>query len=620
MSEDIGTSEVEVNKYLGEIDKEMDDYKDRYVSGNWKDIPDFYRGRSHWGKERPNHKVSPVLNYLRQAIERKTSQMTDTKPFMQILPYYDPLTRVSDALEAIIASKWSEHNLDMTLTDCVFYCELFGGVATNTTFNKSLNFGRGDSTFEMIDPRNFNFDPACTQPYYVDRCEYVRIDDYKPQSLLKYTYPEYADKIADDAPFDFFTPERRNYDKRGRIIKKVVHRIKNGGKNTNGAIGRSTLKEYWLQDRTLVGKPLNKTLKYPGGRHIILAGGARVVDEANPYWDKKIPVDFMDWHRNPDSAWGDSELDDLKQLQVLLNKLVAVIVENGIMMSNGMWVGDNNALKPDQWNKLDNVPGMKVKKKPGSELNRVPGTAVPPTVFSTLQYLEAAIEKLSGNAGGISGGGAPSGVKSGIAIEALQQAATAIVRLKARALESLLERIGQKMISRIFQFEGGDRQMWRMKNDKDFEAFQYMGKILRGEDKEAKKFLKNKKDAFQNFIFKIRPGSSMQMNKWQESMLAMQLYQAQPKPLIDREAVLDMIDLPNRQEILNRVMEEEKRQEQNAIAMMAMQAKMSAKAGGHTEDPNAATNGTPPKQMNTRSEHAPQGEREKLEKGQGIQQ
>jgi hypothetical protein len=613
MTTEIGTSETDVLKFLSELDRECDDYKDKYVSQNWKDIPDFYRGKSHWKDERPNHKVSPVLNFLRQAIERKTSQMTDTKPFIQILPYYDPLQRVATALEDIIASKWAEQSLDMVLTDAVFYSELFGGVGLNTTYNKELLHGKGDSTLEMIDPRNLNFDPACTNPHYVDRCEYVRIDNYKATSLLKYIYPDFADKIMPDAPFDFYTPERRNYDKRGRIIKKVIDRgNKIMGNNKSGAIGRSLIREYWIQDRTLEsGK-----LKYPGGRHIIIAGGVRVIDEANPYNDKRFPVDFFDWHRNPDSAWGDSELADLKELQVLLNKLVAVIVENGIMMSNGMWVGDNNALKPDQWNKLDNVPGMKVKKKPGSELNRLPGTAVPPTVFSTMQYLEAAIEKLSGNQGGVAGGGVPSEVKSGIAIEALQQAALAIVRLKARALESLLERVGQKMISRIFQFEGGDRQMWRLKNDKDFEAFKYMSDMLKGETKEARQYLKSKADAHQNFLFKIRPGSSMQMNKWQESMLAMQLYQAQPKPLIDREAVLDMIDLPNRTEILGRVMNEEKRQEQNAIAMMAMQSKMSAKAGGHA--PEESQTGNAPKQMATRSEHTDQGQRESLAKGQGI--
>jgi len=330
---------------------------------------------------------------------------------------------------------------------------------------------------------------------------------------------------------------------------------------------------------------------------------------------------MLDWHRNPDSAWGDGELEDLKQLQVLLNKLVAIIIENGIMQSNGMWIGDNNALKPDEWNKLDNVPGLKVKKKPGSELRREPGVPVPPTVFSTIQYLENAIEKLAGNTEVVQGG-APGEVKSGIAIEALQQAAMAIVRLKARAMESLLERIGQKMIARIFQFESGDRQMFRIKNDKNYEAFNYVGKILRGEDKEAKKFLKNREDAWKNFLFKIRPGSSMAMNKWQETAIAMQLYQAQPKPLIDREGVLDMIELPNRTEILNRMIAQERMDQENAIAMMAMQANAAANRAGAASpegQPNGGKGGSAPNApIPPNSPHADQAARESLSKGQGI--
>jgi hypothetical protein len=64
MVEEIGVDDVDVNKFLTGIDQEMDQYKEKYVSNEWKDIPEFYRGKSHWKKERPNHKVSPVLNFL----------------------------------------------------------------------------------------------------------------------------------------------------------------------------------------------------------------------------------------------------------------------------------------------------------------------------------------------------------------------------------------------------------------------------------------------------------------------------------------------------------------------------------------------------------------------------
>lgn len=611
MAEQIGNKPEEIQKYLGELDQEMDQYKEEYVSKGWDGIPDFFRGKTHWSEKRPSHKVSPVLNFLRQAIERKTSQMTDTKPFISILPFYDPLTRCAEALEDIISSKWSEQTLDMTLTDIVFYAELFGSCGVNTTYDRTLLHGIGDSTFQTIDPRNFNFDPACTCSYFLDRAEYVRIEDIKPTSLMKYMYQDYASDIKPDAPVDFYTPERKNYDRRGRIIRRVIDRMSR--KKGTGALDRSLIREYWVQDRTLVGK----NLKYPGGRHFIIAGGVLVLDEKNPYWDERFPTDMLDWHRNPDSAWGDGELEDLKQLQVLLNKLVAIVIENGIMQSNGIWIGDYNALKPDEWNKLDNVPGLKVKKKPGSDLRREPGVAIPGTVFNTIQYLENAIEKLAGNTEVVQGG-APGEVRSGVAIEALQQAAMAIVRLKARCVESLLERIGQKMISRIFQFEGGERQMWRIRDDKYYEAFKYTSDILRGDSKETKKYLKNKKDAWKNFLFKIRPGSSMAMNKWQETAMALQLYQAQPKPIIDREAVLDIIELPNRTETLQRMIDRERIDQENAIALMAMQSQ--ARTGAAGPPPSGEKGGSAPgAPLPPSSPHQQQAVREALSKGQGIQ-
>lgn len=600
---------TKITNSLEELDKEMDSYKEKYISKGWDLIPDFYSGDTHWSSERPSHKVSPVLNFLRQAIEKKTSQMTDTKPFIDILPFYDPLNDVAEALEEIIASKWSEQSLDMVLTDSIFFAELFGGCGYNTTYNSSLLFGQGDSTMEMIDPRNLNFDPATTAAHFLDRSEYVRIQTIKPTSFLRYKYKDFKSQIEANAPVESYVPEKKVLDKRGRQIIKVRKRV---SKKNECVIGRSIVSEYWVRDREMSGDDL----VFPGGRHIIVAGGALVKDEPNPYWDQLFPVDFLDWHKNPNTAWGDSELKDLKELQIVLNKLIAVIVENGIMMTNAIWIGDANALKPDQWNELDNVPGAKVKKRPGSELRREQGQALPSTVFNTVQYIEEAIKKLAGNVEVVQGQ-TPGQVKSGIAIEALQQAALAIVRLKARAIESLLERIGQKMISRIFQFEDADRQMWRLKNDTDFEAYKFMHKVLKGKTKEAKKLLKNPKMAWKNFLFKIRPGSSLSMNKWQNAMLAMQLYQAQPKPLIDRRFALDMMDIPGREGLIDRMEQQEMAEMQMQLALQQQKEKMDIIAAGRL---GGNKGGSAPGPKDIRSQHSPQGEREAIEKTQGVNQ
>jgi hypothetical protein len=591
MAEKIGTTEKQIKKYLEGIDQEMDEYKETYISKSWDEIPDFYLGRTHWPELRPSHKVSPVLNFLKQAIERKTSQMTDAKPFMDILPFYDPLQDVSDALEEIISAKWAEQSLDMNLTDVIFYAEMFGTAGTNTLFDKTLRLGKGDNTFHCIDPRNLNFDPSITATQYLDRAEYIRVETLMATSLAKLTYKN--NDIKADAPFTFIK-DRALKQRSGRTTRRVLDTLKK-----RSAVDRSLVKEYWLKDRTKFrGKE-----KYVGGRHIIVAGDQIVIDEPNPYWDQTFPIDILDWHRNPDSAWGSGEIEDLAELQKLLNKIIALIVENGLLMTNAIWVGDANALEPHEWDDLDNVPGLKIRKKPGSELRREAAPPLPNGMFNIVQYLEDAISKLSGNTEVVRGQ-TPGDVKSGVAIEALQQAAMSIIRLKSRAVENLLERIGQKMISRIFQYESDERNMWSVKNNEDWAAFQFVSQKL----KSNSKFFKNKKDAWKNFMFKIRPGSTMQVNKAQETLMALQLYQAQPKPIIDRLAVMEMADIPGGTKILARMEADEQAQFEQQLMAQQM-------AGGQA--PTGISGGSAPSVTNLSSPHAAQAATESVTKGGG---
>lgn len=599
MAEQIGTDEKVILEFLKDIDQEMDEFKESNISKGWDDIPDFYQGKTHWNSYRPSHKLSPILNFLRQAIERKTSQMTDTKPMIDVLPFYDPLQDVADAIKEIIAAKWQEQSLDMTFCDGIFYSELFGTSGWNTLYDTNLRNGKGDSTIQVIDPRKLNFDPNVTSSQFLDRGEYIRIEEVVATSLLKQKYKR--QDIEADAPFALISDRKRG-SASGRIIRRVVNQIK------KQAIPRSVVREYWIQDRTM----WNGKQKYPGGRHIVIGGNKLCIDEKNPYWDKRFPIDILDWHKNPDSAWGEGEINDLKELQRLLNKIIAIIIENSLLMTNAIWIGDSNALTKDEWDALDNVPGLKVKKKPGSEIRREVGEPLPNGIFNVVTYLEQAIEKLSGNTEVVRGQ-TPGQVKSGVAIEALQTAAMSIIRLKSRAVESLMERLGPKFIARIFQYESDDRNMWSFKGDTDFTKFKFVSDVLKGKLPEAKKYMKNKEDIWQHFMFKIRPGSSLSMNKWQQSLIAMQMYQAQPKPLLDRWGVLETMDWPGRTDVMERLKAEEEEAMLNQASMMNIQAA----AGTTGYIPSGMSGGSAPKVGDITSPHATQGMQEAQSKGVG---
>jgi hypothetical protein len=307
-------------------------------------------------------------------------------------------------------------------------------------------------------------------------------------------------------------------------------------------IPRGIVRSFWLKDRATneKGEPL-----YPTWRHIITAGGVVVHDAPNPYWDGSLPYDMLTWGFNVDSAYGRNEVQTLEMPQLMLNKVLATIIENAMFMANGIWIGDYNALDPAGWKKLSNEPGGQVKVRPGTKLERVGGPPLPLYTFQLLNMLGGSIEKLSG-VPEASQGRRPGQVTSGAAIESLQVAGQTLVRLKSRQVESLISRVGQKMISRIFEYYTTNKIFSITRDSGVLQKFEFeRHKIL-------DIFVKNKvdsKEAFKEFVFKVAPGSSLAMTKWQKGLIATQLYQL---GIIDDKEVLDAIEWPNRDEVIER--------------------------------------------------------------------
>jgi hypothetical protein len=215
-----------------------------------------------------------------------------------------------------------------------------------------------------------------------------------------------------------------------------------------------------------------------------------------------------------------------------------------------MWIGDRDALSDKEWNRLNNEPGTYVRKRPGRDLRREAGISLPPSLTQVLTMLATAIKELGGDTEA-AGGRKPGQVTSGQGIEALQLAATTTVRLKARQVEYLIQNIGQKIVSRIFQYLDDDRAYKLLGDTQDVQQFLYeRGKLKEALDQANIKLL----NAHEFFQFKVAPASSLSMTKWQRGLIAVQLYQL---GAIDRQAVLEAMEYPNWEEVLKRTKDEQ---------------------------------------------------------------
>ena len=317
------------------------------------------------------------------------------------------------------------------------------------------------------------------------------------------------------------------------------------------AVPRAWVRHFWLRDYTTTAKEVKKdgkthevfTRKFPGGRYVITAGEDTILyDEANPYWDGQHPFDMMDWYVDVDSSWGLSEISALKNPQILYNKVIEVITENAMLMNNAMWIADYNAFDVDDWKQLTNIPGGIIKKRPGTDVHREYPQGVPGTVMQLAQYLESFIEKEPGIHELT--GKKPGQVQSGIGIESLQMLAAAMIRIKARALESLLQRVGQKIISRIVQFYTDDRVFHSVGPDGNFKEYIFVRKNFT--EALSSQALR---DAHRDFRFRVVPGSSLSMQKTQKALIYAELFKM---GAVDDQAVLEALEIPDWQNILER--------------------------------------------------------------------
>jgi hypothetical protein len=546
----LSESETKLVKRLGDLYDEGARYRQK-VTQDWQHSIEVVKGNV-WPEKRPKYKVNAVMNFLAQVVERKTALLTDTKPAAFVTSRKKGIDPVSEILQTVIDAIFEEIGWEQRLVEFIFLEQHFGIAGTNTCFDPALDWGRGAIDIPILDPRSFVFDPFVTRTYNLNSGEYFCLETVRPTEYLRDKYH----KRSDDIKADFTSDESLKEDS---LLSKLrnLFRGRNEEKGMASVVPRSIVRSYWVKDRSRK----DGELLYPTWREILIVGGCPVEDGQGPYIDGVLPFDMMEWDFNVDSAYGLNEVMKLEMPQVMFNKVLAVVIENAILMSNGIWVGDQNALTKEDWERLSNEPGSIVKKRPGTDLRREAGVALPNHLTQILTLLVNGIEKLS-TITEVTEGRKPGQVTSGSAIEALQLAASTAIRLKARQIETLIQRIGQKMIARIFQYYTEDR-VFNLVGEKKGSSKQ------QGDEKEGFKQFIFERDkirqaveqqgltmtnAFRDYTYKVVPASSLALTKWQKGLISMQLYQA---GAIDREALLEALEYPNREEILKRTIEKQ---------------------------------------------------------------
>lgn len=549
---------TEMIRFLDRIDQEGKSARDAW-SRKWDRYVKAWRGRGAVSDLRPEPIFSADI--LNSAIERKISLLSEAKPIFDVMPRRPGLDGTSIILKSASMGVWDQQQFPVSLELILTYAGLFGAGGIRTRWDKSFAFGFGDITLSAVDPRNIALDPAVTNAADLSEGQYVRLDSVVATGKLQRKYPDKADLLKGNTRVKPSVPDDR--DKSG--IWNLRGRFRGASDRVDDAVPRSTLREYFIFDPAADddGSPL-----YPNGRYLVRAEDDVILNDGagedqNPYFDGLCDLDLFDNHPDPDHPWGRSEVQALQYLSNAFNRTGNLIVKSFIRNGYPWVIADRGALDADTIQSLRDAEQMVLEKGGGRDVSRQAGPMLAGEALSTMQLIMQVIFQMSGLTDPSMEGRGRVEMRSGAQIEGIQNAAQLIIRAQARRLEELLERVGQKIISRIFQFYDDDRMLAYYGGGETYMRYQLERKKLVSEiialgvkraveqsqkdgdelsrEKLADSMLMSIKGAWRDFQFRIIPYSSLSSTRQQRAALKNMLVQAHilPPSEVLREAGYD---------------------------------------------------------------------------------
>lgn len=519
-----------------------------------------YDGPGQWTASRP-----PMFfaNLLKNYILRLVSLMTDSKPEMMVVSRRADLGAAARIFSDTSKAVWSHLSMQDVIGRATLTASITGAVGFSTVWNPDADDGRGDIEIVVIPPDCLYLDPAVTSAEEVQQGEYVAVKQYVPLALLAEKFPGRGLLVKGASRL----PPRRATGQGGRRVVAPTQGSRtrlDSESAPRGEIYTMYVKSY---ETTTQGKR-----RYPGGRVIIRsADGVLLSDDHNPYWDGQFPIDMWSWLPHHSHPWGESEVAILRKPAEAYNRIGDLFIRNAINTGNTRVVGDTDALLPSEWNKLDNLEGIIIKKRFGREVRIDPPPTLPPHFPQLMKDIPQIMEILSGLMDVAPGGAHRGGSPSMSAFEGLQQNALSLMRQRIRLLESVVERIGNKLISRILQYYTGDRMFSIVGPSQHFTQYLFKRASLLMNDGQETQLVRNEgehRNFLREFAFRVVPNSGLFMNRVQRVLMAQQLLTAH---IVDRKFVLDTLGpemVPDGEAVLQRADKELQQQ-----AEMGIQAK-----------------------------------------------
>lgn len=531
-------------------------------------------------------------NTIFSSIQSVAPMVTDNRPITRVAPKFPWLEKPAIALNDVMKYLWNALDMQMVMYRGVMDSMIFGHAIFKLGFNPEKTHG-GEVELSLIDPRDFFVAPGYETIWDAPFCG-VRTD--KPISWVKRNFD--VDEVKGAVDMTKGDKAKKDY-KFGDIssIESECLFVTVYELWTRDDEAYEELVEEYEDENGEIQKEKRQQQKYPYGKICYFTeqqwlGEEAAVDEHNlpPYvemWDYIKPHDFT----------GMSEVTQIEGLHKELNLLLKYLSEyvrryhNPNLLIDTSTMIDEQMIKSKYWEggQAFTYDGMAAMGRP--PLQQMGEPQLNPEVFRLFTVLPAIIEEVSGVTDVTKGQVGKQERQSASEIAILLESSHTRTRQRVRNLEWSLKRICYMLLRLVMQHyneprtvnyeENGERVYAEFGNDKammaelmqpeplpdstqyrldnGFELDQEDMQILQEHDRQArdyKKFLEFFDDVgdvdpiYFDFDIDIQTDSMLPMDKQARANLYLRLLQMKA---IDPQAVLEFLQIPNADEIMNRM-------------------------------------------------------------------
>lgn len=496
-----------------------------------------------------------TMNVVNQLVKRHVALLTDSRPRIDVLARQSNMVATALVYKSVTEAIWDETNFEQLSARELVRAATIGSTICIPMWDETANYGRGDIAFQMVDPRRFKLDPSVVHAVDVQRlAEFAMMREVVPLNAIRERYTKGV-LVQPSTRWSTYGTKRapQGVSTRGITTAMQTPWRRRDEEPIDSMSPRAEVRHTWFRDyaRDAKGEALMGPRHPRHIRYVVDAEGIVLKDERMVYQHGQIPAHVFDWDIEFEHPYGIPMVSGLRRMQYTLNRIIGQVMDNVIMTNRVKVISDANAVDPKTWDAITANPnGIYIRKRQGHTFQyELPANVVPPYVISVIQLLLQSMDLVTGMTEATSGR-MPKGTNiSGVALDALQIQAQSVVRLIARTLESWLERIFQQVLGLIWQYYCADRIMHLVDAAGDVLQFEFnRQKFLTGDDGNLLAT-----DAWQDFEFKVLPGSSLASTRIQRGVMALNLRQAGLLAGVD---VLRAAEWPNPEEAFQRAQEE----------------------------------------------------------------